>query len=64
MDTLTDQLLRRLTFAIISHSDAGKTTLTEKIAAACAERSNWRARSGRVVAAALDWIEDVRVYRL
>jgi peptide chain release factor 3 len=31
MSTLTDQLARRRTFAIISHPDAGKTTLTEKL---------------------------------
>jgi peptide chain release factor 3 len=30
MSTLTDELARRRTFAIISHPDAGKTTLTEK----------------------------------
>ena len=31
MSTLTDEMLRRRTFAIISHPDAGKTTLTEKL---------------------------------
>jgi len=31
MDDLTQQLQRRRTFAIISHPDAGKTTLTEKL---------------------------------
>ncbi len=31
MTTLLDQLNRRRTFAIISHPDAGKTTLTEKL---------------------------------
>jgi hypothetical protein len=31
MGTLTDEILRRRTFAIISHPDAGKTTLTEKL---------------------------------
>ena len=31
MSTLTDEILRRRTFAIISHPDAGKTTLTEKL---------------------------------
>ena len=30
MSTLSDEILRRRTFAIISHPDAGKTTLTEK----------------------------------
>ncbi len=31
MSELQDQLSRRRTFAIISHPDAGKTTLTEKL---------------------------------
>ena len=31
MSTLTDQISSRRTFAIISHPDAGKTTLTEKL---------------------------------
>jgi small GTP-binding protein len=31
MSILTDEILRRRTFAIISHPDAGKTTLTEKL---------------------------------
>ena len=31
MSTLADEILRRRTFAIISHPDAGKTTLTEKL---------------------------------
>ena len=31
MSTLSDQIRRRRTFAIISHPDAGKTTLTEKL---------------------------------
>ena len=31
MNTLTDEISRRRTFAIISHPDAGKTTLTEKL---------------------------------
>jgi peptide chain release factor 3 len=31
MTTLTDEIMRRRTFAIISHLDAGKTTLTEKL---------------------------------
>ena len=29
-DILTDEIGKRRTFAIISHPDAGKTTLTEK----------------------------------
>ena len=31
MSTLTDEIVRRRTFAFISHPDAGKTTLTEKL---------------------------------
>ncbi|MDP2784605.1 MAG: GTP-binding protein, partial [Sulfurimicrobium sp.] len=31
MATLHEEILRRRTFAIISHPDAGKTTLTEKM---------------------------------
>ncbi len=31
MSTLSDQVARRRTFAIISHPDAGKTTLTERL---------------------------------
>lgn len=30
MSTLTEEIKKRRTFAIISHPDAGKTTLTEK----------------------------------
>ena len=30
MPTLQEEITRRRTFAIISHPDAGKTTLTEK----------------------------------
>jgi len=31
MSTISEQVSRRRTFAIISHPDAGKTTLTEKL---------------------------------
>ena len=31
MRSLSDEIARRRTFAIISHPDAGKTTLTEKL---------------------------------
>jgi peptide subunit release factor RF-3 len=31
MSTLTEEIARRRTFAIISHPDAGKTALTEKL---------------------------------
>ena len=46
--SFTDEILRRRTFGIISHPDAGKTTLTEKlllfggaIQEAGAVKSNW-----------------------
>ena len=31
MSSIRDEVARRRTFAIISHPDAGKTTLTEKL---------------------------------
>lgn len=31
MATITEEIQKRRTFAIISHPDAGKTTLTEKL---------------------------------
>ena len=31
MTELTQEIHRRMTFAIISHPDAGKTTITEKL---------------------------------
>ena len=31
MSGITDEIKKRRTFAIISHPDAGKTTLTEKL---------------------------------
>lgn len=31
MSTFTEEIQKRRTFAIISHPDAGKTTLTEKL---------------------------------
>ena len=37
---ITDEISRRRTFAIISHPDAGKTTLTEKLLLLAA-RSMW-----------------------
>ncbi len=43
MSTLTDEILRRRTFAIISHPDAGKTTSTEKLLL-FGGATNWRAR--------------------
>ena len=42
MASLSDEISSRRTFAIISHPDAGKTTLTEKLLqigrASCRER--------------------------
>jgi peptide chain release factor 3 len=46
MTTFLDELNRRRTFAIISHPDAGKTTLTEKLLLYAA-RSTWPAPSSR-----------------
>ena len=59
MSTLQEEISRRRTFAIISHPDAGKTTLTEKfllyggaIAQAGAVKGKKNAR-----AAVSDWME-------
>ncbi|MDQ3305823.1 MAG: peptide chain release factor 3 [Actinomycetota bacterium] len=55
---ITAEAQRRRTFAIISHPDAGKTTLTEKFllyAGAVAEAGAVKARSGRRSAAS-DWM--------
>ncbi len=54
-----DQARRRRTFAIISHPDAGKTTLTEKFllyAGVLGEAGAVKARSGRRSATS-DWME-------
>ena len=45
MSNLVEEISRRRTFAIISHPDAGKTTLTEKfphsqLAAGCRYKEN------------------------
>ena len=51
---------RRRTFAIISHPDAGKTTLTEKLllySGAIAEAGAVRARAGRQRDVKSDWME-------
>jgi peptide chain release factor 3 len=56
---LTTQAARRRTFAIISHPDAGKTTLTEKFllyAGAVQRAGAVKARDGRR-AATSDWME-------
>src|SRR4051812_11116414 len=56
--TVEDEAARRRTFAIISHPDAGKTTLTEKFllyAGAVAEAGAVKARAGRRRATS-DWM--------
>jgi len=56
--TPTDEAARRRTFAIISHPDAGKTTLTEKFllyAGAVTQAGEVRARAGRRQATS-DWM--------
>jgi len=57
--TLAETVSRRRTFAIISHPDAGKTTLTEKLlwyGGAIREAGMVRAKRGRK-AATSDWME-------
>jgi peptide chain release factor 3 len=57
--TVIEEARRRRTFAIISHPDAGKTTLTEKFllyAGALTEAGAVHARAGRR-AATSDWME-------
>jgi small GTP-binding protein len=62
METGTDiseEALRRRTFAIISHPDAGKTSLTEKFllyAGAIQDAGSVRARAGQRSATS-DWME-------
>ena len=59
LDRVLDQAARRRTFAIISHPDAGKTTLTEKFllygGALTSEAGAVKARSGRRSATS-DWM--------
>ncbi len=57
--SVTEEAARRRTFAIISHPDAGKTTLTEKFllyAGVLADAGSVKARSGRRSATS-DWME-------
>ncbi len=60
MSTPTEEAARRRTFAIISHPDAGKTTLTEKFllygGALAKEAGAVKAREGRRSATS-DWME-------
>ena len=58
-EQVTAEADRRRTFAIISHPDAGKTTLTEKFllySGQIAEAGSVKARSGRKSATS-DWME-------
>ena len=58
-EQITAEAERRRTFAIISHPDAGKTTLTEKFllySGQIAEAGSVKARSGRKSATS-DWME-------
>ena len=58
MPTLKDEITRRRTFAIISHPDAGKTTLTEKFllyGGAIAQAGEVKGKRAR--AATSDWME-------
>jgi peptide chain release factor 3 len=60
MTEILTQSQRRRTFAIISHPDAGKTTLTEKLllySGAIAEAGAVRARAGRQRDVTSDWME-------
>ena len=58
MATLQEEISRRRTFAIISHPDAGKTTLTEKFllyVGAIAQAGEVKGERER--AAKSDWME-------
>ncbi len=58
-ELVAEEARRRRTFAIISHPDAGKTTLTEKFllySGSIAEAGSVKARSGRRSATS-DWME-------
>ena len=60
MTAISSEARRRRSFAIISHPDAGKTTLTEKLllyAGAIGEAGAVRARSGRQRDVTSDWME-------
>src|SRR5680860_1905170 len=59
-DTIVNEAQHRRTFAIISHPDAGKTTLTEKLllySGAIEEAGAVKARSGRQRDVTSDWME-------
>ena len=65
MSTLQEEISRRRTFAIISHPDAGKTTLTEKFllyGGAIAQAGEVKGKRER--AAKSDWMEkEAEVYK-
>ena len=54
-----NQIKKRRTFAIISHPDAGKTTLTEKflLYGGAINRGGKRKRKGNCKTAVSDWME-------
>ena len=57
MSKLHDEISRRRTFAIISHPDAGKTTLTEKFllyGGAIAQAGEVKGKRARAATSALD----------
>jgi len=60
MADLQHEIQRRRTFAIISHPDAGKTTLTEKLllyGGAIVKAGSVKAKPGRGAPATSDWME-------
>jgi len=60
IDLVTPEAERRRTFAVISHPDAGKTTLTEKLllySGAITEAGSVRARAGRQRDVTSDWMD-------
>ncbi len=60
MADLTHEIQRRRTFAIISHPDAGKTTLTEKLllyGGAIVKAGSVKAKPGKGTSATSDWME-------
>ncbi|HUP18134.1 MAG TPA: GTP-binding protein, partial [Acidimicrobiia bacterium] len=60
MNLLLQEAARRRTFAIISHPDAGKTTVTEKLllyGGAIEEAGAVKARAGRQREVTSDWME-------
>ena len=60
MSTTAEEIKRRRTFAIISHPDAGKTTLTEKFllyGGAIKPGGDGKGAQGRQNDAVSDWME-------